>query len=348
MLINRAEDVTGDLGDVTRLSKQILNKTASKRLISQQECMVLLGGLNLVHCTESVETVTINNSKALRMELDTSTNRSIVTLYAKRNEKDFDLSLYEFFLKTKNESKRKKPKTVIPNFVGLSGMPTFPVTEQYARHTIIVYRKWWRNYPTNCDWIRVFHEFIKTPEYPVMAKMSYERAMRRHYDNMTGKDTKAHQADHSKNDISDESHDLLDLVGLTSQEYKTDCSSQIALLEKGKEYDWHRKPKVSDVKEDTKGQTTSVTTTNNSPLNRNESMTDRSWIRSLKNGWRHWSSILAIFGMMMTQQVQKERKRRANGQTQKYRCPYAMMGGNSWFWICTRTKRRLLLKLWRK
>ena len=58
-----AETLSGDKRDIQRTCRQILNKTAGQRLISKQECMVLLGELDLVTCSETIETISISNKK---------------------------------------------------------------------------------------------------------------------------------------------------------------------------------------------------------------------------------------------------------------------------------------------
>ena len=59
-------DDTGSQLDVIRLSRHLLNRAASNRTISKQECMVLLSGLDLVMCSESIEMVSITGSYRLQ------------------------------------------------------------------------------------------------------------------------------------------------------------------------------------------------------------------------------------------------------------------------------------------
>jgi hypothetical protein len=58
----RAKELQGDCHDLVNIAKQVLNKSASNRLISKQECMVLLGGLDLVTCSETIKSVSLTLS----------------------------------------------------------------------------------------------------------------------------------------------------------------------------------------------------------------------------------------------------------------------------------------------
>ena len=51
-LILNAEDLDGDQSDLTRLARQILNKSIGEKMISKQEAMVHLAQLRLFDCSE--------------------------------------------------------------------------------------------------------------------------------------------------------------------------------------------------------------------------------------------------------------------------------------------------------
>lgn len=55
-----SETLTGDARDVQRVVRQILNKSTGNRLIPKQECMVLLAGLDLVKCSDTIDTVSVS------------------------------------------------------------------------------------------------------------------------------------------------------------------------------------------------------------------------------------------------------------------------------------------------
>ena len=229
-----------------------MNKAASKRLISKQEAVVLLGGLDLFDCTDTIESVSISNSKVVRSgktetkkDNDTTT---FVARYKTRPSSLESLSLYEYFHHTKNgEDKRGKgnKKTVIPNFVGVNGTPRFPVTESYARHVLVAYKPW-RVYPKDVDWISEFDRFINCNRCPSSARMNYCRVMRRYYDNMTHYEPKSHTPDHSSNPISDEDKILVELLGLGGSDDMDYDTTLLRTLNRGFSYEWDKAAEVRE------------------------------------------------------------------------------------------------------
>jgi len=171
-----AEDFTGNKADVVRACKQIMNKCASKRLISKQEAMVLLADLPLTICTEGFEAVSLTHSQQVALEGKLRDDKKFTMQHATRDRSFENMSLHECFHHVKNPTKNERH--TMPNFVGTSGTPQFPVTTDYARHTIIVYRPW-RQHPKDLEWIKEFNQFINSEECPVSAKMGYERKMHR-------------------------------------------------------------------------------------------------------------------------------------------------------------------------
>ena len=222
-----------------------MNRAAAKRLISKQEACVLLGDLDLTHCTETVESVSISSSKALRQADDKSTDKTFLTMYKQRPQFLENLSMHEFFHYTKNApSLLQSRKFIVPHFVGVSGSPKFPVTENYAKHTLIVYRPW-RKYPKDLDWIGEFNAFINSNECPASAKMPYEREMARHYAKMTFYEPKASSVDHSNNPIADDDAELMTLFGLQNSEITDHDVAVLKSLDRGLLFEWDKTPKVS-------------------------------------------------------------------------------------------------------
>jgi len=249
-LAESAEDLTGDKEDLKRICKQAMNKASTKRLISKQESMVLLGDLPLTECTEALISVSVNNSKALRRAEETSTDSSFVTEYAKRPKIYENMSMYSYFINRRNtpEARRKRTnhKFIIPNFCGISGTPVFPVTDNYARHTIIVYKPW-RTYPTNLNWKTEFELFINNPHCPESARMSYDRVMQRYYDKMTHYEPKSSSVDHSGNPVTQEDYDLMTLAGLNGTGNEETDKELVHRLERGDSYEWDKPPKVRHI-----------------------------------------------------------------------------------------------------
>ena len=154
----------GDRSDIARVCKQVMNKAVTKRIISKQEACVLLGELDLVSCTETIQSVSISDSKMVALSEDmkkSSQKKMFINEYKSRPPEFEDYSLHAYFHHTRNSS--SQGKLIIPNFVGVNGTPKFPVTDDYARHTLIVHRPW-RVYPsTSTPWRAEFEDFINSP-----------------------------------------------------------------------------------------------------------------------------------------------------------------------------------------
>jgi len=248
-LILAASDETGDKADVKRICKRIMNKAASKRLISKQECMVLLGQLELSTCSEILTTINVNNSKSLKLSRENDKkDLSFPSKYKSRPTHMSHMSLYDYYMATKNSPEQlkhssRRGRLNIPNFMGYSSTPSYPVTVGYARHTIIVYTPW-TTYPTDVDWVGEFEKLVKNPLCPKVVKMQYERVMRRHFDKMTHAEPKTAHVDHSKNDLSPEDYALMMLLGLNEDGTKADVSD-VSAFDRGEDFIWDAEPKVS-------------------------------------------------------------------------------------------------------
>ena len=103
----------------------------------------------------------------------------------------------------------------------------------------------WRKYPKNCDWIAEFDEFINSARCPSSAKMHYERAMCRHFDNMTHYDVKSSDVDHSSNPISDDDIDLIELLGLKGTAHEDEDALLIKQMDRGLDFNWSKPALVS-------------------------------------------------------------------------------------------------------
>lgn len=241
-LIMASEDYTGDKKDVVRICKQAMNKCASKRLISKQEAMVLLADLPLTLCTEGFESVSLTHSKQVSLDGEMKEDKKFISQYAERPELFEQCSLYNYFHRRKNQNDGSQK--IIPNFVGVTGTPTYPVSKEYARHVITVYRPW-RQYPKDLDWIAEFNNFINSEECPASAKMPYERVMHRHFDKMEHYEPTAAEVDHSGNPLSKEAQELLELIGLRDTEYTDRDDVIFKSLDFGKEFPWDKPAMVS-------------------------------------------------------------------------------------------------------
>ena len=153
------------------------------------------------------------------------------------------MSLHEYYIITQNRDPSKKQ--IIPHFVGISGSPKYPVTEEYARHTIIVHKPW-RNYPKDLDWISEFEFFINSKNCPPTAAIPYQRVMRRYIDKMTHYEPIASRADSSSIPISDADKQLLLMTGLKDIGDLDPNDALLQSLPRGRDYNWSKSPMVSN------------------------------------------------------------------------------------------------------
>lgn len=241
-MIIHANNQTDNQEDVRRVCKQIMNKAASKRIISKQEAVVLLAELDLCHCSETIQSVSISNSSKVRVTSSERTTRTFIQQYANRPNQQENMSLYDYFMYVKNPPGTEKE--IIPNFVGVNGTPKFPVTEGYARHVVIVYRPW-RKYPRDLDWILEFNNFIHSGDCPKSAQMHYERVVQRYYNKTTHCESIASKVDHSKTEMTTEDRETIALYGLhgcaDEDDYDTNLLKRI---NRGVNHQWDAKPKV--------------------------------------------------------------------------------------------------------
>jgi hypothetical protein len=224
-----------------------MNKAVTKRIISKQEAVVLLGDLDLTYCTEIIQNISISNSKAISAGDSNQTSSSTKTFikeYKDRTDDYQHFTLHEYFHVTRNSKEASNAKLIIPHFVGINGTPKYPVTDSYARHTLIVHRPW-REYPNkDIAWRDEFDCFINSSDCPLSAKMSYLRVMRRYIDKMTHYEPKAQDGDHSQNTVSADDEELMLLVGLKNgDEYDAD-DALFKSMERGLDHDWSRPPQV--------------------------------------------------------------------------------------------------------
>lgn len=117
-------DDTGSKHDVIRLSRHLLNRAATNRTISKQECMVLVGGLDLVKCSETIETVSISG----QYRIQSGETNTVYKQYEKRPASLHHLSLDQFF----DHMHNRGVNATVAHYVGGRSQPVYPATEGYA------------------------------------------------------------------------------------------------------------------------------------------------------------------------------------------------------------------------
>ena len=179
------DDETGDERDVVKLVQRCLNRSIAQRTISKQEAMCELARLPSVICSEIIETVSLSGYTKLS---NGCFNESRTMLNKYKNRKtNLNQSLHQFFHSTKNVSNRQK-KEYVPHYVGGSGQPIYPITENYARIELTKHKPWCSTHclPSQEHMIEEFNRFLIDPECPTTVKLSFERAKLKYYQKKRG------------------------------------------------------------------------------------------------------------------------------------------------------------------
>ena len=128
-LVMFSEERTGCQNDIKRVCRQILNKTATSRLISKQEATVMLSGLPFTDSTETVENISISSSQRLdssdknnnhmSSQIPTQYKRRLIALSPQSQGYDFlrSINLYDFFHLIKNVLPPTKQHKNITHFI---------------------------------------------------------------------------------------------------------------------------------------------------------------------------------------------------------------------------------------
>lgn len=178
-LIMGSSDTSGTLTEVKTLARVLLNKVTKEKVISKQECMCHLAGLNLVLCSESIEPVSISGTYKLGTE--TQAKATLLSQYAKRENTLEDMTLHQYFFFKKQTSTRLR-KPPIPHYVGGRSYPTYPVTEGYAKSVLTCHVPWigCSHFEANKNYIQEFQDFIKSNNCPKSVKVAYGRVKNRY------------------------------------------------------------------------------------------------------------------------------------------------------------------------
>ena len=180
-LILGSTETSGTITEVKTLARILLNKVTKEKVISKQECMCHLAGLDFVLCSESIETVSLSGIYKLGTEYQAK--KSILSQYSKRKNIYKDMTLHEFFFWIKEQSATRPKKEIIPHYTGGSSFPTYPPTEQYAKSILTCHVPWIGftnfNSPQKQN-IQEFQDFVQSDDCPKSVKVAYGRVKARH------------------------------------------------------------------------------------------------------------------------------------------------------------------------
>lgn len=239
-LIMKTEELTGDEYDIRRVIKQVMNRAVCNRLISKQECMVLLGKLDLTKSTEMISSVSLSTSKQVKVRKETKkktdkTEEKFAAQYQKRSQIHDKYTLHQYWGLLHPDK--------IPHYVGLTGQPTYPVREDFARNVILIHTPW-RTYPTKRNWIDEFNDYINKPNCDPGVMMTYTRVRKRYYKGLLYSEPTSRPIDHSGNPISDDTQMILDLAGDSNgTDYDLE-NMKLKNVPRGENYTWSTSNKV--------------------------------------------------------------------------------------------------------
>ena len=119
---------------------------SGNRTISIQEAVHEIEELPLILCSERIIPLYINKYMTLRRKSDQKSN-DCVTQYANRT-KNMEMGLARYFYsiyipdRDENTQHTKDYKKPILNALGMNYRPTHPITFEYARGLLILYKPW--------------------------------------------------------------------------------------------------------------------------------------------------------------------------------------------------------------
>ena len=252
-LINCAEEKTGDVDDIRRMARKMLNECSKKRVISRQEALCQLLKLDLTYCSEKIYSVSLSGNH--RLDTEDSAKKTFLVEYATRSDQFKNLSLHQYFHYKHNISKRGERNFVekIPNYSGARIEPVYPVNAGYARAVLLLHQPWQKKFEFDQDeetCKNIFHDLLEDKERcPPLVALGYAQAVESYRARAKEPTNKTVELDYSTYEIrgNEEIEDLVDLVGTlhaTSDDNKDEDEEG---LDFGLHHNWsHCENKVSD------------------------------------------------------------------------------------------------------
>lgn len=245
-IIDAAKEDEGDVREMRRLARQLLNQCSKNRVVSKQEAVCQLAGLDLYNCSETLVPVSLSGNTKLGLGYQ---GRTFLASYATRDKEFHDMSLDKYFHfrhNTKQQNNKKDNKLKIPIYSGAQCEAVHPATPGYARAVMLIYSAWNTTFDLDKnekDLMAAFHNFVSDPKIcPESVSVSYKRAE-------TAKTAKEPTA--SSNDMMDygtfsiqPDQELQDLVNLASTIYSKYEENQDKIdmqYDYGDNYDWDKR-----------------------------------------------------------------------------------------------------------
>lgn len=229
-LILGAEEADGDIRDVKRLARRVMNKSVGEKLYSKQETMVHAAGLDLFHCTQSFERISLSGSKRLD-----GTKSTFMSEYSRRTDDLQHLSLHQFF--------RFRYPNKVAVYTGGSCTPVYPVTKEYAQAMIMIHDPWQHSFPVNnIDFIQSFEAFLLMDSSPDSMKIPYERAKARFLSKNTHNEPTSKMIpvvyDEFNLDIDPDLQDAVNIAGTLACSDEHDATGEGYVYDFGLDFDW--------------------------------------------------------------------------------------------------------------
>ena len=231
-----SDDISGNIYDVKRVTRQLLNRAVAHRTIPKQESMVELGQLQLVECTEKIEPVSLSGC----YKLQGSTHYDIVSRYRRQAGTHPEMSLASYF----EVVNKDKPMTVIPHWIGGNSQPTFPVSTDYARTTLLIHYPWKSMTPPSfgctSSVVRAFYDFLKSSRCPEAVKLTHARMKQRYFSRITPEPVATEEGYDFYDDASldQDTQDILSMVRTTTPPHTSTLELGGHSIYRGLSYDW--------------------------------------------------------------------------------------------------------------
>lgn len=238
-----AEEVSGNIDDVITLARKLLNRAVVSRLVPKQECMVELDKLPLILCTGRPSSQLVCPVGSYKLTSDT--HNGLVAKCRKIAAKNPNLSLSDLF--QQQIGSKNTEKAVIPHWIGGRGQPTFPVTKDCARMTLLVHRPWRASTPPRLSkeqWIKEFNNFLSDSCCPQSVKIAYARVrehkVKKRHSEPTAEDEECYDYE-AHGDMDDETRDILNLVKTNAVSNDPGVTIGDFKFDRGLNYDWSQR-----------------------------------------------------------------------------------------------------------